>query len=138
MNGFKTLLGIATMMAAFFGMDPPAAGATPYQLIVFFVGVVLAIVGRLMAKGPLVDVPAKPPAAPPAAPLLLLLALTLGACGSCPVGTAENADNVRAIVSQNTAYAARSDAAESIKAADAIRNREALALAEKLAAECAR
>ena len=138
MSGFKTLLGIAAMAGAFFGMDPPKDGATSYQWAVFLVGLAFAVYGRFVAKGPILDVPAKPPAAPPAAPLLLLLALTLGACGSCPVGTAENADNVRAIVSQNTAYAARSDAAESIKAADAIRNREALALAEKLAAECAR
>jgi len=68
--------------------------------------------------------------------LALVLALVLASCGSCPPGTRENADNVRAITEQNAGYSARSDAPAGLKAADAIRNREALTLAEKLAAEC--
>ena len=63
------------------------------------------------------------------------VAVSLGAC-KCPPGTAENAANVSAIVAENDAARAASTEPESVKAAQELRNREAMTLANKLAEAC--
>ena len=69
---------------------------------------------------------------------LAVLALSAAGCGSCPIGTAENAANVAAIVAQNDGLLDTSGLAPSVTAAHKLRNREAVDLAKRLAEECAK
>lgn len=66
---------------------------------------------------------------------LAAAALAFSGC-KCPPGTAANRANVESIVQENDAARARSDEPDSVKAAKDLRNREALALAVKLAEAC--
>jgi len=70
-----------------------------------------------------------------AAIALLFLVLGSTAC-KCPPGPAQNLANVEAIVAENDAARAKSDAPASLKTTAAIRNREALELAKRIAENC--
>lgn len=96
--------------------------------IALLVGWITALVGRLR-QGNLTFLPKS---VPPAA--LLLVVLVLGACGTCPPGTAENANNVEAIVAENDTAIPAEPA--SVAAAKRLRNAEAKALADKIKEAC--
>lgn len=64
--------------------------------------------------------------------------VALAACGSCPPGTSENLANVEAIVAENDAGRAAATTPDSVKAAQALRNREAVSLAKALAEACSK
>lgn len=68
---------------------------------------------------------------------LALVFIVLGATAcKCPPGASVNLANVEAIVEENDAARAKSDAPASLKATAAIRNREALDLAKRIAENC--
>lgn len=66
---------------------------------------------------------------------LAAAALAFSGC-KCPPGPAENLANVEAIVGENDAALKTSAEPESVRAAKALRNREALEVAKKMVEAC--